>query len=698
MRHLERQVPQVGDSTGSGHFRPDIEGLRAVAVILVIAYHSGLPFLSGGYVGVDVFFVISGFLITGLLVRELESTGTITLGTFYLRRARRLLPAAALTLLGVGVLTVAALPLIRWVSVARDIRWSALYAVNWRFASQATDYLAAEEAASPVQHFWSLAVEEQFYLVWPLLLLALGLAATRWAAPRRPILMLGLLAVGLPSFVWSVQLTATEPARAFFVSTTRAWELAVGGALAVGAPLLARLPYVVSAALAWVGLGGVVLAGVVLGPTTLFPGWSALLPVMSAAALIASGTAGKAGLPARILSARPSRFVGSMSYSLYLWHWPLLVTARAAWGPIGPWSGLGVSAVAILPAWLAYRFVERRWHHSDVFLSPPRRGLGYGLALTLVGVTVGVVLTLAVPGASAEAQSDDISAARSETTLKPLVGRVQRTADILYPDPVDARADLPAVYEAGCHQEPKKSEITTCHYGNPGSEVEVVIVGDSHAAQWIPALRFVAGDQGWLLTTMTKSGCPFAEVVIGTREQNLPDETCVQWNQNVLIDLDARRPDLVIVTNAFWPNVLGPDGPLDAVQRESVFADAVIASWSALMDKGIGLTAIQDTPHPRIDVPECVVTHRDDLLACAVDRKEAMEGNSPYVVAARSLDVGLVDLTDYICFAEVCPAVVDDILVWRDSHHLTRTYSSRLGPVLADVLGEVAPNPVVSGP
>jgi peptidoglycan/LPS O-acetylase OafA/YrhL len=670
--------------------------MRAVAVILVLLFHAGVPAFSGGYIGVDVFFVISGFLITGLIVREMERTGTISLKRFYLRRVRRLLPAAALALTGAVALAVVALPVTRWVNVARDVRWSALYLVNWRFAAQAADYLAAEEEASPVQHFWSLAVEEQFYLIWPILLLTLGIVAARRSTTRRLTLLLGLTLVGLSSFVWSVRLTAVEPGRAFFVSTTRVWELAVGGGLAIMASHLAGLPRRAATVLAWAGLGGILWAGITFSSATPFPGWAALLPVASGAAVIAAGTAHPHCSASRMLGIGPARVVGSMSYSLYLWHWPLLVAARAVWGPLATRTGLAVVAVSVIPAWLAFRFVEQRWRYSEAFTSPPRRGLRYGLALTLLGVIAGTALAVAVPKARTEAAEVGIAtdANPSVTTMQPVA--IQETADVLHPDPLEARDDLPAVYSQGCHQTAQDSEVTSCLYGDLSSDIEVVIVGDSHAAQWIPALRVVARQQGWMVRTMTKSGCPLADVVIATEDTHLANQSCIQWNQNVVDELIDSRPDLVIATSAFWPTLLGPEGLLSSAETEIELARGIETSWSVLTQSGIELIALRDGPYPRIDIPECVITHRTSLIACAVDRDKATDGNTPHTLAANRLGIGIVDLTDHICRNDLCPAVVDNILVWRDRHHLTATFSESLAPALSKDLRILVPDLFVS--
>ena len=331
----QRQTNQPG-STGEGRsgFRPDVEGLRAVAVGLVVLYHAGLSRLSGGFVGVDVFFVISGFLITSLLIRELERTGRISLSRFYARRAKRLLPAAATVLLVTTALTALVLPEIRWRDTGGDIVSAALYVVNWRLAGRSVDYLAEGTAPSPVQHFWSLAVEEQYYLVWPLLLILVTWWARRRGRSMGASLSIGLALVAIPSLLWSVYQTSYQPASAFFLTTTRMWELAIGGGVAIAATRLARMPRPAALLLGWIGLAAVAVAGVIFSTSTPWPGYAAALPTLGAAAVIAAGFAAGGAGPVMLLGTRPFLWVGALSYSLYLWHWPLLVAATAHWGDL----------------------------------------------------------------------------------------------------------------------------------------------------------------------------------------------------------------------------------------------------------------------------------------------------------------------------------------------------------------------------
>lgn len=679
----------------AAQYRTDIQGLRAVAVLLVLAYHAGVPFVPGGYVGVDVFFVISGFLITGLILREIETTGRLSLSRFYARRVRRLLPATAVVFVGVAVLTVTALPVTRWAGIAGDLVASTLYVVNWRLADRSVDYLAEGTAASPLQHFWSLAVEEQFYVIWPLLIAALAWSARQGLT--RPRLTVALTVIAVPSFIWSVHLTAASPGEAYFVTTTRLWELAIGAFLALGAQQVAAIPRAVQVALGWVGLSAIVLAAATYTSETPFPGAAALLPTLGTAAVLAAG-AGDASARLRLLDWSPMQILGTLSYSLYLWHWPLLVVAAAVWGradgSLRLLTAVAVVGLSFVPAWLTHRFVEAPLHRSASFTTPWRAGVA-GLVCMAVGLGSAAGLHLARGAALdvpvARHQEPRGAAALGDDPRHGSAGAVVDTASPLLPAPAAAAVDIADVYPDGCHQGTASDEPLSCVYGDTESSTVIALVGDSHAAQWQPALREIAEQNGWRLETYTKSGCFFGATPVWLDLEDRPYSSCNGWHDNVIDRLASATPDVVLTSVSGSYRAVAEGRPMSRPAADASLADGLARTWRALGKSGATVIVLVDTPFFGIDVPECVAENPDNLSACAVPRSEALSASAAPLQATaleQTPRVQVIDLNDYICPKERCAAVVGNVLVMRDSHHLTATYVRSLAPRLAEALHE----------
>lgn len=714
LRVEDRTIRQP--ESGSTRFRGDIEGLRAVAVVVVLLYHAGAPFLPGGFVGVDVFFVISGFLITTLLVKELVSTGSISLPRFYARRAKRLLPAAAAVLIFVALATPVLLPRTRWVVTAWDVVTSSLYGINWRLAAQSIDYLATDVAPSPVQHFWSLAVEEQFYLLWPLLLLLATWRVRARAGMHRdhrytrsgqgrprllnPSLLLGLAVIAVPSLAWSIHLTATNAGPAYFVTTTRMWELALGAGIAIETAGLARIPQRVAAWLGWAGLSAVVGTGFILTTGTPFPGSVALIPTLGAAAVIASGPAAGQSGPVRVLGSAPMRWVGGLSYSLYLWHWPLVVLATAALGDRLTFSqGLAVVLASFVPAYLSRRYVEDPVRRAKSLTARPILALRLGLVCTLVGVLSGLGLLVAIwltptpPLASFTPPvltGDGVQASGATRFGADLLGR-QPLGDPLGKAVDNVTAIAPSVLKAsqdldkGCAMTNfAKSDVTTCVGGNPGSKVHILVLGDSHAQQWMPGLKAIADVEGWSVVSHFKAACPFTLGEVGAGPK--PYTSCNVWNRQVrkVVATEA-KPDLVILSNRRLRLVSSEPG-LSAPAVAAKITDAQRAAIREFTDAGVPVAVIRDTPDARMNIPDCVASHPDDLTACAPPRSRTLRGFEEMAAVKGVKGAHLIDLTDAICPGDPCAPVIGRVLVWRDDDHLTRTYVQSLTPRLRALL------------
>lgn len=660
--------------------RGDIQGLRALAVGLVVVYHLRPEWLPGGFVGVDVFFAISGFLIIGSLTDRLRRTGRVGLADFYARRVRRLVPAATAVLLATTAATILLLPVSRWPITLLEVVFSALNAQNWLLAVLSNDYGHATVGASPVQHFWSLAVEEQFYLVIPLVLLASGIVAARRGARPAAVAACAVALVTAASFAFSVLYTPVDQGAAYFITPTRMWELGVGG-LAAMAPHRLRL----HPAFGWLGLVAVLVSAATFTTDMVFPGWLAAVPVLGTVAVLVAGTRPTA--LSALLAVRPATCVGDISYSLYLWHWPVIVlvldvTGRAT---LTKYQVLFAGALSLVLAALSTRFVENPFRR-DRFGT--RGTYGFGAALVAVSV---VAATLPWHSATVE--------------LAELRGRVVLDTDhpgALALDPVTPRPvptgvpPAPAVavaeqdgplgdLEGDCNVYDLNGPPTACTYGEPGVPKTAVIVGDSHAAQFSTALAEFARGAGagtWQVKVIVRNGCPFTTVP--PSEGAHPLTVCADENRAKLDLIRRLEPDLVL-TAAMSPESYRRDLGW-TWESERVLVDGYRAMLRELSDAGIPVAVVRELPRPAEPVAACLERHPDAPTACDTPRAAALPA-SVLTEAARDLPgVRVLDLTDWICGPEVCPAVVGNVVVYRNNH-LTNTYVKSLSDPVANALG-----------
>ncbi|MCW2830189.1 MAG: acyltransferase [Aeromicrobium sp.] len=658
--------------------RLDIEGMRTIAVGSVLVAHAGIVPLAGGFVGVDVFFVLSGFLITGLLAREVSRTGRVRIGNFWARRMKRLLPASATVLAFSALVTYVYLPVTQREAFGGDIVSAALYVVNWRLADRGVDYLAEDIGQSPVQHYWSLAVEEQFYLVWPILMLAIGIiAAKRWK--QGAFIALGLVTVA--SFVYSVQQTDSSPATAYFVSTTRVWELGIGALLALAATRVEQLPSVLRAVGGWVGIALIGYAVLFFDGSTTWPGVNALVPTVGAAMMIASGLGRTPGSPQRLLSLKPMVWIGGLSYSIYLWHWPLLVAAQAEHPDLRVrWTVLLMIA-SVIPAWLCHKLIENPVRFGEPF-KPTGRALAMGGALTVVGLATGLILNASVSLGTVVDEADPTEARGAAALLDPsnkgIVWSDVKTVKKMLPLGVDAPDDRPAFYDdgSGCQVEGGISEPKVCVSGDEDADRTVVIVGDSKMAQWQTVLSNIGKDEGFKLLQVTKSACAFTDTPVG--RNNKVQQDCRDWGKAAVQDIIDAKPDLVINSQRALKAL--PEGKTrDADRTEEAMIAGVQSYWRQIEAADIPVAVLLDNPSPtNSPVYECVATNAKDLTKCSFDKARGI-GDSAAPVQRKAVEgvegVAVIDMTDVVCpDATRCSAVIGNVLVYRQGSHITETY------------------------
>ena len=707
--------PQGQRSVRSGS-RPDIEGLRAVAVLAVVLFHAGLPGVGGGFVGVDVFFVISGFLITGLLWREVSSVGTVKLSRFYGARARRLLPASALVGVVTAIGSAVLLPPLQARDVLEDGVYSALYVSNNHFAQENLSYFSPVRPPSPFQHYWSLGVEEQYYLVWPALiigttwLIRLVRRRTKSDTPSKPTPYLVVLAlVAAVSFALSLAATFVAPSVAFFSLPTRAWQLAAGGLVALMAGQWRRLPARAAAIVGWAGLAVILLACTQLSSTTLYPGTAALLPVLGAVLVIGAGCATPAQGCGRVLAVAPMRAIGRISYSWYLWHWPVLLLAPPLLGLGHPLGLAGRLATALISGGLAVltvRFIEDPLR----FAAPIRRSALASLALggvaTAVAVGVGMALldwvpnpvgrgapvaplTIAASPPPAGATVDAYDAAAQDAFAQ-VQAAVAASADLkavpsnLDPPLAQAAAEFRSVFLSGCLRNLGEVGQPECATGDTTSKTTVALLGDSHATMWTPAFEQVAEQRHWRLETLAKGACPPMSLPITSFLGRLVEyfSRCEQWRGQIMDRLRAEHPRLVVVSmwrgygagqDYYMPRSYGP-----------VWADGLTRLVQQLRGIGAQVLVLGPIPNPHTVVPICLSGHLDDATACSPSRSAAVNqpGIAAETVATKSGGGQYADLTELFCTSDRCPVIVGNTMVYFDGIHLTIEHARALAPAM----------------
>jgi peptidoglycan/LPS O-acetylase OafA/YrhL len=652
---------------GVGWYRRDITGLRSLAIIPVVAFHAGATFIPGGFIGVDIFYVISGFLITTLLVREWETTGRIRLGDFWAKRIRRLAPALIVVIaitLPVGALLASVLS---WDTLAMQATASAFYVANILFWRESTDYFDTGGGQSPFLHMWSLGVEEQFYIVWPLLIIGTAVFAARRVTLRwRLAVVFGTVFV--VSLVSSVVLTPINPNAAFYLLPTRAWEFA-------GAGLLALIPHARLAlsarAASMVGLSGVAILLFGFGwlsDADLYPGHLALIPFTGTVLIIISGTARRSVL-APVLESSPAVWIGNVSYSWYLWHWPLIVFAGVVlpenWG-----ASAAAGAVALGAGALSYHFVERPLRYARFVTASLFRTYALGAAAT--------VLVIAIAGTVAFTGGRLLAAEPWST--------YEAAAETLPKQGCDA------------NQRENFGAMEACVLGDPAGSRTVAVIGDSHAGHWREAMDDAAMQAGLRLLFRGKSSCPSLDVVVGD-SKGVQDPECASFREETMDLLEAARPDAVVISNAFAYDgkLLDADGSRLSLEEERTqWRRGLEDQVDAIRAIGAHVALVVDNPRMLFNPTACIsrlghapeecTSSRGDAHKLIADFGEVTE----HVIADRAI-LSTFSTDDLICDTTLCyPVDSAGRPIYQDQTHLSRMWTASQVPMLVPFLREVA--------
>jgi peptidoglycan/LPS O-acetylase OafA/YrhL len=670
-------------------FRPDIEGLRAVAVVTVVLSHLGFG-LPGGYVGVDVFFVISGFLITRQLANEYNTTGKISFRGFYSRRAKRILPAATVVIIGTVLACRVWDSPLRVRADALDGVFSAVSGINWRLAAQGTSYFAIGTAPSPFQHYWSLSVEEQFYFVWPALILTVGWLFGRRFGRRASLIwtLIGLMAVSL---TLSILTTKSSVSWAYFGSQTRVWELALGALLAITVSVWTRMPPALASQMSWLGLIFIVISCFAFNNATIYPGSAAVLPVLGSGLVIAGGCPGWPRSGELLLRQRPFQFVGNVSYSWYLTHWPfLMVLPMALNHDLDALDKVYVLFGSFLLAVAMYFVVEQPIRTRKILIRFPSLGLGMGAVLVSSSVVVALMTAnnATLPGGSTggTVQATAATPTAIETALAAAVGlktlpsnvqpslasavtdRPERTNKCLVPDPSGATPPADA----------------TCTFGDASATRTIVVTGDSHANSWMPAFDSFGKADHWKVIEYAKAACSPGDypTYVDPIDNRLYSQ-CNDFRSATLARVKALKPTYVILASEIRTVDIDPSGMVQSVRNYQAAGSRVIY--------------LADTPSPqRIgSIPDCLAKNSDHIQACAMVRSDpstrlgSMIQRTNETAAVSQAGATVLDPTSWFCTATTCPPVIANQIVYTDNSHITATYAKWLAPLLTSALTKI---------
>jgi len=651
-------------------YHPEIQGVRTLGALLVALFHIWFAKVSGG---VDVFFVISGFLMTrALMGRYLD--GRFSIFGFWGNIIRRIAPVAYLVMFVALIGSFWLVPENRWLDTISHFKNSLIHTENWKLIANSVDYLARDTVPNPLQHYWALSVQVQFYVLWPFLILLTGYFAVKRKAPKSSF-GLSVGATFVISLLYSIWATNANQTAAYFDTFARLWEFALGGLVAIYQPMLQGwLSARARAVLGWVGVAGVISCGFVLETSSTFPGYLALWPTLSAAMVVAAGNSGTGYGAERLLASRPFVILGGTSFAFYLWHWPILIFTLeiTEQTTVGLWLGLAIFMSALLLALLTVRLVEAPLRESTLATKSRWRNYAFGTACA-IPVTLGIALWHFDARAEYAQQRRDVRTLSAEaypgsrvalTPANQLVGDVP-----IHPDSMLITDDKPMVYDNGCHQGLMSRKPVGCVFGPKENYYRTIaLIGGSHVAQWAPLFKTLAERNKWRVISFTKSACALAA------EEAQDDAACHEWNRRTVDKIIGLKPDFVFTM------ATRPRGTYRFVENHQEYVPpAYIEKWKTFLSHDIAVIALRNNPWMKHDVPSCVVNHADNPIACARSRSDVLDDRA-FKRSLESLPKGVrvFDLTSKLCDDRLCYAVMGNVAIYRDSHHISVPYVNSL--------------------
>jgi len=649
-------------------YRSELEGIRTIATLLIAIYHIWFDSVSGG---VDVFFVLSGFLITMSLLSQIERTGAINFWEFLLRLSRRLFTQALLVIVVIGGMSIVFLPQIEWQEISNHMTASIFYYENWRLAFGAIDYLAQDNSASPFQHYWSLGVQGQFYLIWPLLIITVYFLSQKvFKTPIRKTLLIALIIIFTCSISYSVYQTNLNQQWAYFDTFARIWEFSVGGLLALVLPYLFFNKWI-NTLLGWLGLLIVCLTGVLLPVSTVFPGYLALVPISGVLLMIIASENSTSFGVNRILSLKPLLFLGGLTYGIYLWHWPLLIFYQAYMNTktVPLIDGVFILLLTLLLAYMSTKLIEAPILKMDI-----RKMKGKVVAMLSVMLLIAGSSTLSISLYIEKVKAETIVPNQNEADYpgaRAIYENIRPTKGLEpIPSLLAIKQELPSFYDQKECFGINQIEVKKCSYGeldNP--DYTIALVGGSHSSHWFPALEILAEELNFQIDLYNHDGCRFTNDDVW----NHLTENCLAWNANLMEQLQEEPPDLVFTTST--------------LNKRDVVPTGFIGQWKQL--EGITtIFAVRDTPRMKESIPECL-ENAEDPLDCAITRDEGVSKVAPWErLEVAPPNVIFTDLTDLFCDETTCYPIIGNVIVYRDNNHLSTQYSKTLAPALKQPLKE----------